>query len=209
MSSDTFFIKFFAPITAESVAALMQVVDDRLRRGARNLRLLLSTPGGDVFQGISAHNYLRGVPLRITTHNFGSCDSIGTVLFCAGQERLTVPHARFFLQSVQLNFTHPCSLDEAQLEGRLRGLRMDMDNIARVISDATGKEHEEVLADMTGQTTLSSEEAQEYGLIHRIEPELISPGADIVSIQMAAQPIPGPQVVAPAAQPTVQSQAVN
>ena len=54
----------------------MQVVDKKLSQGARKMGLLISTPGGDVFQGLSAYNYLKGIPLEITTHNFGSADSI-------------------------------------------------------------------------------------------------------------------------------------
>lgn len=101
MSASNFYIKFFAPVMQESINALMQVVDKKLSQGARKMGLLISTPGGDVFQGLSAYNYLKGIPLEITTHNFGSADSIGVVLFCAGSRRLCVPHARFLLHGVE------------------------------------------------------------------------------------------------------------
>ncbi len=96
-SNSSFYIKFFAPVVPETVAALMQVVDGKIKQGATRLGLLISTPGGDVFQGLSVYNYLKGIPLEIVTHNFGSADSIGVVLFCAGSRRLSVPHARFLL----------------------------------------------------------------------------------------------------------------
>lgn len=186
-SDNSFYIKFFAPVVPETVAAMMQIVDDKLKQGAKKLGLLISTPGGDVFQGLSIYNFLRGIPLEITTHNFGSADSIGVVIFCAGSTRLSVPHARFLLHGVQCNFQQPISLEEKQLEERLKGLQIDMGNIARVIADTVNKEKQQVLNDMLNRTTLYPEQAIEYGLVHEIKSQLFEPGAEVISIQAAPQ----------------------
>ena len=188
VSNHAFYIKFFAPVVPESIAALMQIVDKKLEQGAKKLGLLISSPGGDVFQGLSAYNFLKGIPLEITTHNFGSADSIGVVLFCSGSRRLSVPHARFLLHGVQCNFHQPVSLEEKQLEERLKGLQIDMGNIACVIADTVKKDKEQVLQDMLNRTTLYPEQAIEYGLVHDIKSELFPAGSDIVSIQMAPKP---------------------
>jgi len=192
MPSSNFYIKFFAPVMQESINVLMQMVDRKISQGARKMGLLISTPGGDVFQGLSAYNYLKGVPLEITTHNFGSADSIGVVLFCAGSRRLSVPHARFLLHGVMCNFTGPISLEEKQLEERLKGLQIDMGNIARVIADTVKKDKQQVINDMLNRTTLYPEEAIKYGLVHEIKSELFEAGAEVLSIQMGGQPIPQP-----------------
>ena len=188
-ANQTFYIKFFAPVVPESVAALMQVVDNKIKQGAKKLGLLISSPGGDVFQGLSAYNFLKGIPIEITTHNFGSADSIGVVLFCSGSRRLSVPHARFLLHGVQCNFHQPVSLEEKQLEERLKGLQIDMGNIARVIADTVNKDKEKVLDDMLNRTTLYPEQAVEYGLVHEIKSELFEPGAEVISIQMTPKPV--------------------
>ena len=186
-SNASFYVKFFAPIVPETVAALMQVVDSKVKQGATRLGLLISTPGGDVFQGLSAYNYLRCVPLEIVTHNFGSADSIGVVLFCAGSKRLSVPHARFLLHGVQCRFAQPMSLEEKQLEEKLKGLQIDMGNIARVIADTVGKDKQQVIDDMLNRTTLYPEEAVEYGLVHEIQSDLFEPGAEVIAIQVSPQ----------------------
>ena len=193
MTGDLFYVKFFAPIVPETAGALMQIVDRKLREGAKELGLLLSSPGGDVFQGMSLYNYLKGVPLRVTTHNFGSADSIGAVLFCAGEKRYSVPHARFLLHGVTCNFTQPASLEEKQLEERLKGLQIDTGNIARIIAAAVGKKMEEVVDDMLNRRTLYPEQAVEYGLVHEIKTELFEAGAEVISIQSAPQPQTKPQ----------------
>ena len=80
MASNMFYVKFFAPVMPDSINALMQTIDRKISQGAKRMGLLISSPGGDVFQGLSAYNYLKGVPLEIVTQNFGSVDSIGVVL---------------------------------------------------------------------------------------------------------------------------------
>jgi len=188
MPSNSFYVKFFAPVMQDSINALMQVVDKKLGQGAKKMGLLISTPGGDVFHGLSAYNFLKGVPLEITTHNFGSADSIGVVLFCAGKKRLSVPHARFLLHGVMCNFQGPVSLEEKQLEERLKGLQIDMGNIASIIADTVKKDKNSVLNDMLNRTTLYPEQAIQYGLVHEIRSELFEPGSEVISIQMTQTP---------------------
>jgi ATP-dependent Clp protease, protease subunit len=208
MSASTFYVKFFAPLMQDSINILMQVVDRKVSQGAKKMGLLISTPGGDVFQGISAYNYLKGVPLEITTHNFGSVDSIGVVLFCAGSKRLSVPHARFLLHGVMCNFQGPVSLEEKQLEERLKGLQIDMGNIARIIADTVKKDKQIVLNDMLNRTTLYPEEAISYGLVHEIKSELFEPNSELISIQMGPQAAPPPAPPPPSAPPPGRPSAV-
>jgi ATP-dependent Clp protease, protease subunit len=200
MTSNMFYVKFFAPVMPDSINALMQTVDRKLSQGAKRMGLLISSPGGDVFQGLSAYNYLKGVPLEIITQNFGSVDSIGVVLFCAGSRRLCVPHARFLLHGVMANFAGPTSLEEKQLEERLKALQIDMGAIARIIANVTKKDPQTILNDMRSRTTLLGEQAVEYGLVDEIKPELYETGAEVISIQMGSavasapnQPPPPPQ----------------
>lgn len=201
MPGNTFYVKFFAPVMQDSINVLMQVVDRKLSQGAKKMGLLISTPGGDVFQGISAYNYLKGVPLEITTHNFGSADSIGVVLYCAGSKRLSVPHARFLLHGVMCNFQGPISLEEKQLEERLKGLQIDMGNIARIIADTVKGDKQKILNDMLNRTTLYPEEAISYGLVHEIQSELFEPNSELISIQMGPQAVPPPQPLPPSPPP--------
>ena len=96
-----------------------------MKQGVTNFIILISSPGGSVFHGLSAYNYLKGLPATITTHNFGSVDSIGVVLYCGGSKRLSVPQARFLLHGVSSNFEQKVSLEDKQLDERLKGLRID------------------------------------------------------------------------------------
>jgi ATP-dependent Clp protease protease subunit len=132
-------IKFFAPVMDATINALMQAVDQKLTAGQRDFTILVSSPGGSVFHGLSAYNYLKGLPADISTHNFGSVDSIGVILYSAGRRRFCVPQARFLLHGVSAGFPQGANLEEKQLEERLKGLKIDIENIARVVAANTGK----------------------------------------------------------------------
>jgi len=110
------YVRFMAPVTTQTSDQLMKLVDDKIRNGYGKIHLLISSPGGSVFHGISLYNYLFGIPLEVDTYNFGSVDSIGVVLFCAGKNRYSVPNARFLIHGVSMNFQGAASFDEKMLD---------------------------------------------------------------------------------------------
>ncbi len=182
MSVKPIVIKFFAPVIDVTINALMSAIDQKMKQGATQFVILVSSPGGSVFHGLSAYNYLKGLPVTISTHNFGSVDSIGVILFCGGNKRYSVPQARFLLHGVAAGFQNE-RLEEKQLEERLKGLKIDVENIAKVIAANTGKSVQEVTAAMLERTTLNPEEAKAWGLIQEIKSELFPVGSEVISIQ--------------------------
>jgi len=187
MAAKPVVIKFFAPVLDVTISALMNAIDEKIKHGVTNFIILISSPGGSVFHGLSAYNYLKGLPATITTHNFGSVDSIGIVLYCGGSKRLSVPQARFLLHGVSANFRQNERLEEKQLEERLKGLRIDIENIAKVIAANTGKSVEDVTDAMLERTTLNPKEAQSWGLVHEIKSELFEARSEVISIQVQQQ----------------------
>ena len=180
-------VRFFAPVIDATVNALMSAVDQKMKQGVKDFTILISSPGGSVIHGLSAYNYLKGLPVSITTHNFGSVDSIGIVLYCAGSKRLSVPQARFLFHGVNVQFRGEQNLDEKLLEERLKGLRIDVENIAKVIAANTGKSTIDITDAMIERTTLNPEEAQSWGLVHEIKSELFEAGSEVMAIQAQQQ----------------------
>ena len=182
MATQPLVIKFFAPVIDITVNTLMDAIDQRMKQGQRKFLILVSSPGGSVFHGLSAYNYLKGLPADVITHNFGSVDSIGVILYCGGNKRLSVPQARFLLHGVSMSFPQGTNLEEKQLEERLKGLKIDIENIAKVIAANTGKSTEDVMNAMLDRTTLNPEEAKTWGLVHEIKKELFPAEAEVISI---------------------------
>lgn len=169
-------IRFMAPVVPQTTAALFQSIDQLVTAGADHVHLMISSPGGSVFHGLSAHNYLRGLGVPVSTYNFGQIDSIGVVIFCAGQRRVCVPHARFLIHGVTLNVQGQVMLDEKGLEEHLKGVKIDAENIAKVISDTCGKTMKDVERDMLERTTLNPTQAKEYGLVTKVDKDLYKGG---------------------------------
>jgi len=197
------YIRFMAPVMPQSTTQLLQVVDKALADKVEKLHLLLSSPGGSVFHGLSLYNFLRGLPIEVWTYNFGSVDSIGVVIFSSGRRRFSVPHARFLIHGVRFNIQGNASFDDKQLEENLKSLKIDQENIARVIADTTGKPLHTIEADMTNRTTLNPTQAKDYGLVHEIQSTLFPAGATLAVIGEPLQA--GPQLIVQATAPTVQA----
>ena len=176
------FIRFFAPVLPNTTDMLFRAIDTKFKAKVQKINLLISSPGGSVFHGLSLYNYLRGLPIEINTFNFGSVDSIGVIIFSAGQKRYSVPHSRFLIHGVKFNINGQISMDEKQIEEHLKGLKIDQQNIARVIADTTGKPMHKIEEDMHNRTTLNPQEAKDYGLVHEIKSDLIPLDADLVVI---------------------------
>jgi ATP-dependent protease ClpP protease subunit len=154
------YIRFMAPVIPQTTNTLFEIIDRKLKQKVDRLHLMISSPGGSVFHGLSIYNFLKGSPIEIYTYNFASVDSIGVVMFCSGDRRFSVPHARFLIHGVQINFQGNLSLDEKGLEEKLKGLQIDYQNIARVIADTTQKPADRVQEDMNNRTTLTPSTSQ-------------------------------------------------
>lgn len=194
-------IRFLAPVDPRTAATLFQILDAKIKEKVERLHLMISSPGGMVFHGLSLYNFLKGAPVEVYTYNFGSVDSIGVVIFCAGDKRCSVPHARFLIHGVSANFAGNQSLDEKDLEERLKGLQIDYKNIARVIADTTQKPTDKVLDDMNNRTTLNPQEAKDYGLVHEIKSSLFPADADLSVVGEMSGPQPQIQFAMPQVPP--------
>jgi len=189
------YIRFMAPVLPQTTDRLFKLIDAKLKEKVEKLHLMISSPGGSVFHGISIYNFLKGAPIEVETYNFGSVDSIGVIIFCAGKHRCSVPHARFLIHGVRFNVQQPQAFDEMQLHEHLKGLKIDQTNIARVIADTTGKPMHKVEEDMNNRTTLNPTDAKDYGLIHEIKSSLFPIDADLSVIgeimnQQQGVPVP-------------------
>lgn len=174
-------IQFFAKVNAQSFGMLVDILQNAVMDGTERLHLLLSTPGGTVAYGLTLYAMLRGLPLEVWTYNVGQVDSIGVVLYCAGERRLAAPQTRFLLHEVSLHFEkgyYPVR----QLRELLVSIESDQRNICRVVAEATGQMVEKVERDLMNNLTLLAEEARIYRLVDEITTELVPPQAPLTTI---------------------------
>src|SRR5258708_14707985 len=89
------YIWFSAPIDQVSADTLMSALVNAYTQGIRDVHLLISTSGGGIMNGMTLFNFLRGLPITLTTHNVGNVDSIGNVIFLSGSRRVACAHSTF------------------------------------------------------------------------------------------------------------------
>ena len=94
------FISFSAEVNQDTAENLMGVFAQRLNQGTKDFYLLLSSPGGNVINGVTIYNFLKSLPINLTTHNIGIVDSIANVVFLAGKTRYAVKNSSFLFHGV-------------------------------------------------------------------------------------------------------------
>lgn len=170
-------------ISPVTVPPLIQTVSDRVGKGARSVLLALSSPGGNIYWGVTAYNFLRGLGVEVITHNVAQVDSIASVIYCSGDRRLCVPQGRFLLHGVAAQFQGTdVSISEKDLKSRLTGLEQDRDTIATILAARTGKPLGEVKADMLNGKIMNAEQGRDYGFVTEITEQVFDPAQEIVQI---------------------------
>ncbi|MDX6480800.1 MAG: ATP-dependent Clp protease, protease subunit [Gaiellaceae bacterium] len=171
-------------INQQSISRLMDEMTQRVGAGSRSVLLAMSTPGGEVYWGVTAYNFLRGLGIEVITHNFGQVDSIGGAIYVSGDRRLSVTQGRFLIHSISWNYQGMgnIAVPEKQLRDNLTQVERERDNLAAILSARTNKEMDAVRADMTQTRILDAQEATEYGFVHEINDQIFDPSQEIVNI---------------------------
>jgi ATP-dependent Clp protease protease subunit len=189
----TVVIRFFVEVNDRTVGSLLSNIDAQLKGGTKRIILLLSSPGGNVFFGLTAYNYLKGIPAEVITHNFGSVDSVATVMYCAGSKRYSVPQGEFLFHGLSLNFP-PMPLDQGIIEEQIKMANNQSETISKILTTCSNKKVDEIKSLMTARTVVTAEEAQKWGLVNEIQAKVAPGGTEYDTISIADNATPQPQV---------------
>ncbi|MGD0451898.1 MAG: ATP-dependent Clp protease proteolytic subunit [Candidatus Bathyarchaeia archaeon] len=173
-------IRFIANVNKATIEKLLKTIDEKMKIGNLDFIILISSPGGNVYYGLTAYNYLKGIPATIITHNIGLVDSIGGIIFCSGSKRLCVPQSRFLIHGISSGLNG--NYTERQIEETLKTLKNDKENIAKVYVANTNKTLEDILLAMDTDIALTPGEAIKWNLINEIKNELYPVGSEIIEI---------------------------
>lgn len=175
------YIVFQVGVNPQSSGQLLATITNAINNKFTEITILISSPGGSIFDGMNIATMIKTSPIPINVHNVGQIDSIASVIFSAGAKRIAQKNSSFLFHGVMANFG-PSSLTEQQLEERLSTLKRDRENIAKNISDYTGIEYSVVDELMKKGSIISAEEAMAMGLVHEIAEAKIPAGVQVVTI---------------------------
>lgn len=165
-------IRLFGGIDAQTMANLANMVDQYIKSGITDLTLNISSPGGDVGAAISIYEYLKGRPLNITTHNFGTVDSAAVIIFAAGSKRLCSPLGRFVLHEPAVSIGRPVDFSIDQIGEFSARLKQESDAMATVISEITTKPFSVARGWLRDRVVWNAKVAVDNGLAHEVKSEI-------------------------------------
>jgi ATP-dependent protease ClpP protease subunit len=130
------YIVFTADVQAMQAAKLRDAMTKAANAG-NEIYLIMSSGGGNIFEGMSIAAFMKTLPVKITAHNIGQIDSIAGVIFAAGATRYATQTASFLFHGVSMHYEKQDFI-ESQLEEQYRGVKRMRENIAATFAAYTG-----------------------------------------------------------------------
>jgi ATP-dependent protease ClpP protease subunit len=130
-------VHFIGPINHTSACTVRNLCLQALQSGASEIELHLSTEGGNMTAGFALYFFLKSLPLPLTTHNIGSVESVGVVIFLAGQKRYACPGTRFLVHPLHWGFGNLVAADHSRISEWRDCLDFDAERYALIFDEAT------------------------------------------------------------------------
>lgn len=174
-------IFFGKPINPETATALVQV--SRALMGERlpvqpgqpptpflwdHLHYSISSGGGDLISAFAVFNELKGMPVKVTTHNAGAIDSAAIMPFMVGERRTASPASAFFFHQVRWTFSAHVNIPVYVINEATTWLGAYENMMADFVAAQSGQKKEAILDMMRAGTSVSSADAKSLGLIHDV-----------------------------------------
>ncbi len=177
------YISFAENINEKTMQALLNVISQYLAKGVEHIHLLLSTTGGSVMAGVDIYYKLRALPITLYTYNTGSINSVGNLLYLAGEHRYAVPHCSFMFHGVGINVGQNQRIEEKNLREHLNSIRRDQERVAKIIEERCfNVDLEKARVLFLEAAFKTADEAKDMGLVHEICEFSIPKGVPFISL---------------------------
>ena len=181
-SAQTLYVIFTAEITPHTVEQLTAVMVQAIQKRVANLYLAMSTPGGQTQAGIALYNTLRAMPFHLTVHNISSVNSMGNVIFLAGETRYSTAHSTFMFHGVGFDVNGPIRIEEQHARDKLDSILADQSRMANIITARSNIGNDKVAELFRAQTTVDATWAKDNGIVEDIRDFSIPLGSSVVSL---------------------------
>ncbi|RRV03775.1 Clp protease [Pseudomonas sp. v388] len=173
----THLIHFTAPINASTCGQLIEKCSVAVQQNATELIINLATMGGECSYGFSMYNFLLALPIPVHTHNLGTVESMGNIVFLAGERRTACPHSKFLFHPFHWHVNG--SVDHARMAEYAMSLDYDLELYARIVAERTEDAQEALEIEkylIAAPRILNPQQACAAGMIHAVEPTRMDSG---------------------------------
>ena len=132
----------------------------------KDISLYINSPGGSITAGLAIYDTMNFIKPDVSTICVGIAMSMGALLLAGGTDgkRMALPHSKILIHQVSSGFQGQAT--DIEIHAReVIDLRRRLDEI---IAEHSGKDVEKVRSDTERDYFMSSDEAQQYGIIDRV-----------------------------------------
>lgn len=134
------------------------------------LDVFINSGGGCVTTGFAMYDKLMSLPYTVNTIVNGMCGSIATIIYQAGKKgkRKMFKNAEFFVHNPSWQPMYPQPMEAKELQYLAEDLKNAENKIKNFYSEITGKSVNDITPILDRQTTLTANEAIEWGFVDEI-----------------------------------------
>ena len=132
----------------------------------KDVSIYINSPGGQVYSGLAIYDTMQFIRCDVQTICVGIAMSMGAVILAGGAEgkRLALPNAKILIHQVSGGFQGQATDIEIQARETIALKR----RLEEILALHTGRSGEQVSRDMERDYFMTSQEAQEYGIIDSV-----------------------------------------
>lgn len=141
-----------------------------------DIHFYINSPGGSVTAGLAIYDTMQYITCDVATYCMGQAASMGAVLLAAGAagKRNALPNARIMIHQPLAGMQGTATELDIHAKEVIRIKR----KLNEILLKHTGQTLEQLEADTDRDNFMSSEEAQQYGLIDNVLERLEVPKSD-------------------------------
>jgi ATP-dependent Clp protease, protease subunit len=161
-------INFVGKVTLKKTNELTSYIHKQMLEGIKDFIININSSGGDSDAGISAYEYLKQLPVSITTYNTGNVQSSATLIYCSGSKRYSLPNAFFMLHGSSTKYAEGMSFKEITSLSKLGKIHLNaFVEIFKSCSSVSTTQLEDYFSS-ADPLYFTTTEAQEMGLVQEI-----------------------------------------
>jgi ATP-dependent Clp protease protease subunit len=132
----------------------------------KDISIYVNSPGGQVYSGLAIYDTMQFIKPDVQTICVGIAMSMGAVILAGGTEgkRLALPNAKILIHQVSGGFQGQATDIEIQARETIALKR----RLEEILALHTGRPQEQVAKDMERDYFMTSQEAQDYGIIDNV-----------------------------------------
>lgn len=147
------------------------IIKDLLSMGAPDIKVIISSNGGDVDFGLHIYDLISTYPGRSTGIVYCKADSMAATILQGCDVRLCAKHASVFIHHISRNSVSFDILKDGSRK-KLEKLKADMLRLQKLIyatlAERSKKSVEEIRKACSGKTRMDANTALEFGLVDRV-----------------------------------------